>query len=215
MPNKVLYERVNLADIETSSDEDDYGDLFAQERRNGHGKSRPLRNLSKKKGQKFSFCCQGFVVITSVLALLATMAGVALYMDPEGSLLNMVSGNSTEDIRSDGNSSITLPSVWVINSTITNSTIANPSKDNSTITNLNKANSTITNSSGVNKTITRAPESATPKPGNNPTGESDKKPSKASGAESPGKSEEALATWSSSALTSSEQSSGRLRARFS
>ena len=26
---QVAYERVNLADIETSSDEDDYGDLFA------------------------------------------------------------------------------------------------------------------------------------------------------------------------------------------
>ena len=81
-----------MADIETSSEEDDYGDLFAhvsqnifdlarsnksklskhprilcrrigfilihffnssfesQERRMGHGKSRPLRNLSKKKG---------------------------------------------------------------------------------------------------------------------------------------------------------------------
>ena len=30
MLSQVLYERVNLADIETSSDEDDYGDLFAQ-----------------------------------------------------------------------------------------------------------------------------------------------------------------------------------------
>jgi len=49
MPGKIEYQRVNLAEIETSSDEDDYGDIFAKERRNGATKGRPLRHSSKKK----------------------------------------------------------------------------------------------------------------------------------------------------------------------
>jgi len=98
MPTKVAYERVNLADIETSSEEDDYGDLFAKERRQGHGKSRPLRKLSKKKGRGTftgSLCCKGICLVSSVLAILGLLAGAALYMDPEGSFMDLMSGNST------------------------------------------------------------------------------------------------------------------------
>jgi len=98
MPTKVAYERVNLADIETSSEEDDYGDLFAKERRQGHGKSRPLRKLSKKKGSGTftgSLCCKGICLVSSVLAILGLLAGAALYMDPEGSFMDLMPGNST------------------------------------------------------------------------------------------------------------------------
>ena len=35
---QVAYERVNLADIETSSEEDDYGDLFAHVSHPSNGK---------------------------------------------------------------------------------------------------------------------------------------------------------------------------------
>ena len=106
--------------------------------------------------------------------------------------------------RSDNSSSITLTSVLVINSTIANSTVPNPIK----------SKPTIANSNGANATITRAPEATKaklPEPTKNTTDVS----IKASGAEKPGKSEEALSTWSSSALTSSVESSGRLRARLS
>jgi len=98
MPTKVAYERVNLADIETSSDEDDYGDLFAHERRMGHGKSRPLRNLSKKKGGKCvsgSFCWKSLCVVSVVFAILGLLAGVAIYMDPESSFLDLMPMEST------------------------------------------------------------------------------------------------------------------------
>jgi len=98
MPTKVAYERVNLADIETSSDEDDYGDLFAHERRMGHGKSRPLRNLSKKKGGKCisgSFCWKSLCVISVVFAILGLLAGVAIYMDPESSFMDLMPKEST------------------------------------------------------------------------------------------------------------------------
>jgi len=98
MPTKVAYERVNLADIETSSEEDDYGDLFAHERRMGHGKSRPLRNLSKKKGGKCmsgSFCWKSLCVISVVFAILGLLAGVAIYIDPESSFMDLVPKEST------------------------------------------------------------------------------------------------------------------------
>lgn len=98
MPSKVAYERVNLADIETSSEEDDYGDLFAHERRMGHGKSRPLRNLSKKKGGKCvsgSFCWKSLCVVSVVFAILGLLAGVAIYMDPESSFLDLMPKEST------------------------------------------------------------------------------------------------------------------------
>jgi len=98
MPTKVAYERVNLADIETSSDDDDYGDLFAHERRMGHGKSRPLRNLSKKKGGKCmsgSFCWKSLCVVSVVFAILGLLAGVAIYMDPESSFMDLMPKEST------------------------------------------------------------------------------------------------------------------------
>lgn len=98
MPTKVAYERVNLADIETSSEEDDYGDLFAHERRMGHGKSRPLRNLSKKKGVKCmsgSLCWKSLCVVSLVFAILGLLAGVAIYMDPESSLMDLMPKVST------------------------------------------------------------------------------------------------------------------------
>jgi len=98
MPTKVAYERVNLADIETSSEEDDYGDLFAHERRMGHGKSRPLRNLSKKKGGKCmsgSLCWKSLCVVSVVFAILGLLAGVAIYMDPESSLMDLMPKVST------------------------------------------------------------------------------------------------------------------------
>jgi len=105
MPTKVAYERVNLADIETSSEEDDYGDLFAHERRMGHGKSRPLRNLSKKKGGKCmlgSFCWKSLCVVSVVFAILALLAGVAIYMDPESSLMDLMPKESTLGSTVDG-----------------------------------------------------------------------------------------------------------------
>ena len=46
---QVHYERVNLADIDTSSDEDDYGDLFAAER-GRIVKGRP-KVSARKKGE--------------------------------------------------------------------------------------------------------------------------------------------------------------------
>jgi len=98
MPTKVAYERVNLADIETSSEEDDYGDLFAHERRMGHGKSRPLRNLSKKKGGKCmsgSFCWKSLCVVSVVFAILGLLAGVAIYIDPESSFMDLMPKEST------------------------------------------------------------------------------------------------------------------------
>jgi len=99
MPGKVQYERVNLAEIETSTDEDDYGDLFAKERRQGLGKSRPLRH--KKKGGKClngGICCKSFCVVTTVLAILGLIAGAALYLDPEGTMLTISPGsNKSED----------------------------------------------------------------------------------------------------------------------
>ena len=47
--SKVQYERVSLADIDTSSDEDDYGELFAAER-GRIVKGRP-RGSGRKKGK--------------------------------------------------------------------------------------------------------------------------------------------------------------------
>eukprot|EP00092_Neocalanus_flemingeri_P008582 GFUD01009248.1.p1 GENE.GFUD01009248.1~~GFUD01009248.1.p1 ORF type:complete len:196 (-),score=43.98 GFUD01009248.1:58-645(-) len=81
MTNKVHYERVNLADIDTSSDEDDYGDLFAAER-GRIVKGRP-KVAPRKKGKSCGGgCIKGLCVLFSVLLLLLMMAGVAIYMDP-------------------------------------------------------------------------------------------------------------------------------------
>lgn len=100
MPGKIQYERVNLAEIETSSDEDDYGDLFAKERRNGGGKGRPLRHSAKKKGKCLGggFCCRALCVVSTVVALLLVIAGAALYIDPKGSILTGDrGGNHSQD----------------------------------------------------------------------------------------------------------------------
>jgi len=98
MPNKVHYERVNLAEIESSSDDDDYGELFAKERRQALGKGRHLRNLAKKKGGKCisgSACWRALCVVFSVLAILGLLAGAALYFDPQGSLSSIYPGYNT------------------------------------------------------------------------------------------------------------------------
>merc|ERR1711892_1524387 len=81
MTSKVHYERVNLADIDTSSDEDDYGDLFAAER-GRIVKGRP-KVSGRKKGKKCGGgCIKGLCVLFSVLLVLMVLAGIALYIDP-------------------------------------------------------------------------------------------------------------------------------------
>ena len=76
---------MNIEDIDTSSDDDDYGDLFANER-GRIVKSKP--NIRTRKGSKTKrgLCCQGLCVILFVLLLLLSMAGVALYLDPQDGL---------------------------------------------------------------------------------------------------------------------------------
>jgi hypothetical protein len=59
----VRYERVNLADIESSSDDDDYGKLFATERgRFARTSSLGKRNRSGKKKARCRFM-RGFFFI--------------------------------------------------------------------------------------------------------------------------------------------------------
>jgi len=81
MTSKVHYERVNLADIDTSSDEDDYGDLFAAER-GRIVKGRPKVSGRKKGKTCGGGCIKGLCVLFSVLLVLMVLAGIALYIDP-------------------------------------------------------------------------------------------------------------------------------------
>ena len=55
---QVAYERVNLADIETSSDEDDYGDLFAHVSRNifDHARNVKSQNIFIINGPLIQQC---------------------------------------------------------------------------------------------------------------------------------------------------------------
>lgn len=78
MANKVRYERVNLADIDTSSDDDDYGDLFAAERARGKGNKMGGR---KKGGRCTGRCLRGSCLLLTVMLTLVVLAGVALYLD--------------------------------------------------------------------------------------------------------------------------------------
>ena len=104
---QVRYERVNIDDIDTSSEDDDYGDLFSKDR------GRIIKGRSKirtRKGcrvdtyldnhQYMNWCpgtgsgraggcgwwCRGLCVLLLVLSVLLVMAGVALYLDPGDSL---------------------------------------------------------------------------------------------------------------------------------
>ena len=45
------YERVNIDDIDTSSDDDDYGDLFANERGRILGNGRRSKMMPARKGR--------------------------------------------------------------------------------------------------------------------------------------------------------------------
>ena len=49
---QVRYERVNIDDIDTSSDDDDYGDLFANERGRILGNGRRSKMMPARKGRK-------------------------------------------------------------------------------------------------------------------------------------------------------------------
>ena len=46
------YERVNIDDIDTSSDDDDYGDLFANERGRILGNGRRSKMMPARKGRQ-------------------------------------------------------------------------------------------------------------------------------------------------------------------
>jgi len=81
----VKYERVNIDDIDTSSDDDDYGDLFANER-GRIVKGRPKFHSRKGGKNKTSNCCYGVWIFLFIFLLLLAMAGVAIYLDPEDSL---------------------------------------------------------------------------------------------------------------------------------
>ena len=49
----VRYERVNIDDIDTSSDDDDYGDLFANERSRITSNGRRSKMIPARKGRIF------------------------------------------------------------------------------------------------------------------------------------------------------------------
>ena len=49
---QVRYERVNIDDIDTSSDDDDYGDLFANERGRILGNGRRSKMMPARKGRQ-------------------------------------------------------------------------------------------------------------------------------------------------------------------
>jgi len=84
---QVRYERVNIDDIDTSSDDDDYGDLFANER-SRITKGRPKIQTRKGVKSKSSWCLRGICIITSVLMVLLSLAGLAIYIDPGDNLEN-------------------------------------------------------------------------------------------------------------------------------
>jgi len=89
MSSKVVrYERVNIDDIDTSSDDDDYGDLFANERSRITSNGRRSKMMPARKGTKtkYSWCCRSLAAILFVLAILLILAGVALYLDPKDGL---------------------------------------------------------------------------------------------------------------------------------
>jgi len=84
---QVRYERVNIDDIDTSSDDDDYGDLFANERGRIVGNGRRSKLIPTRKGTKpKSMCYRGLCAVLFVLVVLLLLAGVALYLDPEDGL---------------------------------------------------------------------------------------------------------------------------------
>ena len=49
------YERVNIDDIDTSSDDDDYGDLFANERSRITSSGRRSKMMPARKGRNLTF----------------------------------------------------------------------------------------------------------------------------------------------------------------
>jgi len=99
---QVRYERVNIDDIDTSSDDDDYGDLFANER-SRITKGRPKIQTRKGVKSKSSWCLRGLCIITSVLMVLLSLAGLAIYIDPGDNLENFKikyfdATNSTDNV---------------------------------------------------------------------------------------------------------------------
>ena len=63
---QVAYERVNLADIETSSDEDDYGDLFAHVSHNIFDHARNVKSQNMFIFIPWNWICN-FVFVNSSL----------------------------------------------------------------------------------------------------------------------------------------------------